>query len=209
MNADSYSALFGGISSFAAIATAIVAIVTLRQLRNDSKQQSRPIVVAELRPASTRGSQIIVIRNYGRTLARDISVAFDPDLPKAPKGREHSWVTGFLDSRYEYSISALAPSAELDNLYFVGVAGDGPEFVPDEPVPEQVTVSISYSSADRTDSYLDEYLLDVDILKKRTTITAREDPEKDQVESLKSIAQSMAAIARAQYKPDGSRGCRT
>lgn len=104
MNADAYSTLFGGVSPFAAIATAVVAIVTIRQLRSDSKQQSRPIVVAELRPASSRGSQIIVIGNYGRTLARDVSVAFDPELPKAPEGRENSWVTGFLASRYEDSI---------------------------------------------------------------------------------------------------------
>lgn len=81
----------------------------------------------------------------------------------------------------------MAPGAELDNLYFVGAAGGGPEFVPDEPVPEQVTVIISYSSADKKDSYLDDYPLDVDILKKRTTMASREDPEKEQVESLKVL----------------------
>lgn len=61
-----------------ALVTAITGLRSLRQLRIDSRERSRPMMAAEHRkPPYTRGTQVLMIRNYGPSIARNVEVTFD------------------------------------------------------------------------------------------------------------------------------------
>jgi hypothetical protein len=68
------------------------------------------MVAAELRsPPYTRGTQTLVITNYGPSIARNVRVTFDPEIPDpAPKKAAKS-VTSYLKRRYARPIPVLTP----------------------------------------------------------------------------------------------------
>ena len=47
---DQISAFWNGITAVATVAAALVAIITLRAIRSDSTDRTRPVMAAELRP---------------------------------------------------------------------------------------------------------------------------------------------------------------
>jgi len=66
------------VSTLMAIATAIVAVLALRQTARDSADRSRPMVLAEFRRAVNSDRTVdLVIRNAGASMARDVHVTFD------------------------------------------------------------------------------------------------------------------------------------
>ncbi len=173
-----------------ATVTATVAVRTLRQTRRDSRAKSRPMMTAELRPVPhSPGSQSLVIRNYGPSIAKNVRVAFDPEIPmpEDPTGL----VTPFLLKRYAKPISVMTPGMELDNLYYVGRPGPDGRFANSEPVPDQVAVKIAYLSDDG-DGYSDEFALDVDLLRGRTYQTSSSSPEELAKEAVKQLKQLVA-----------------
>src|SRR5450830_287225 len=98
----------GVLGATAAIAGATSGIRTLRQNRKDSKARSRPMVAAELRDVKySEATQILIIRNYGPSIARNVRVSFDPPLPD-PEDPSTS-VTPFLKNRYSKVIQVLTP----------------------------------------------------------------------------------------------------
>lgn len=167
MDVTAWSVLFAGVSGVAAIVTASIAGWALVQASHDSKERSRPVVVAELRHAGVKGSQSLVIRNYGLTVARDVQITFDPQLPK---GDSHP-ASKIIRERYRRPIPTMPPGMELKNIYLIGTPGPGPNFVPAEPIPEQVTIVICYKSANSKDSYVDSYLLDTDLIGKESSMS--------------------------------------
>jgi hypothetical protein len=183
-----------------AAVTATVAVRTLRQTRRDSKAKARPKIAAELRLVPyTKGSLSLVVRNTGPSIAKNVRVTFDPPIlmPKDPEGL----VTPFLLRRFAKPIPVMTPGMELDNLYYVAVpdpAGSR-KLINSEPIPDVVTVKISYSSDDG-DPYTDEFPLDADLHRKRTYITSSTSPDaqaKELLRILQNIDRSLESVAES------------
>lgn len=138
----------------------------LRQNRRDSKAKSRPMVAAELREIPyTEGSQMLVVRNYGPSIARDVRVTFDPEIPDGEHPEQG--MTQFLKRRYASPISVLTPGMELDNIYYSARRDDGGKKVNNEPTPDQVTVTITYKN-DAGQEFTDHFPIDTNLLRNRT-----------------------------------------
>lgn len=70
-----------GLSALAAVVTAAIAVVALGHTASDSRDRSRPMMVAEFQLAVNNGAAIdLVVRNAGPSIARDVTVTFDPRL---------------------------------------------------------------------------------------------------------------------------------
>lgn len=173
-------------------------VKTLHQARLDSEARSRPMVAAELRAHPlVEGVQLLVIRNYGPSIARNVKVTFDPEFPDQG---EASPVVSFLRKRYTEPVPALTPGMELDNVYYWD---DDPA---PEQIPAQVVVTISYDNAhDPTTPYVEAFHLDTGLLRNRTVITTTKDPSVKMAEvskSLKSIDATLKARRRPPALPD-------
>src|SRR5674476_1568029 len=97
-----------GLAALAAVGTAAIAIVALRSTAADSRDRSRPYVLAELSLATDSDTSIdIVIRNAGLSVARNVHVRFDPVLVVPGDGRRY--VTEYTVRRYATPIPTLAP----------------------------------------------------------------------------------------------------
>lgn len=178
------------VSSFAAIWAAFNGVRTLARARDDSRARSRPMVTAELRlPPYSKGTQLLVVQNHGPTLARDVEVSFDPPLGDPAPEVAHESVTPFLKRRYAAPIPVLAPGVELDNIYYSGQPGPSGKFENVEPVPDQVTVTVSYRGPDGT-GYRDDFPLDIALLGARTYTTSSREP----LEVARAAAKSLDGI---------------
>ena len=169
------------------------------------------MVAAEFRDAlPSRGTLYLVIRNYGPSVAKNVRVSFDPEIPDpAPEAARES-VVPFLKARYARTIPTLTPGTELRNVYYVGESQGG-FFINSEPTPERVTVTISYESADGRQTYTDAFDLDVELIKGETWVTSSlsmESQVKDIRAALKGIAKSMQNIDRALHAGQQATGNR-
>lgn len=185
----------------AAIAGALAGFRTLNQLRADSRERSRPMMSAELRkPPYVPGTQLLAIRNYGPSVARNVQVTFDPSIPDPTPEQTAQSATPFLKRRYTEPIPVVTPGMELTNVWFFGKqAQPGGPWENFEPTPETFTVSITYEGPDGT-PYSDQFPLSVDLIREHTEVSHSSAPE----HQLKSIATSLNRIAKssaASHKP--------
>lgn len=164
----------GGLGAVSAIATAVVAIIALQNTAQDSRDRARPMVLAELRPAADSHDVImLVVRNAGPSVARDVSVGFDPEIT-LPEDTSQL-VTPFLLRRYERPIPSLAPGQELLNVWFDTDHSKDPDergSLPNaEPIPDVATVQVAYRGTGRR-LYTDTFRLDVDVIRMMTFATS-------------------------------------
>jgi hypothetical protein len=184
------------LGAIAALAGAFSGIRTLRQSRRDSKARNRPMVAAELRDVKhSEATQILVIRNYGPSIARNVLVSFVPPIPD-PEDPSTS-VTPFLKNRYSKVIPVLTPGMELDNLYYVGTPGVDGRPVNSEPTPDRVTVRIHYES-DHGDDYEDEFPLDTNLIRDRTYAMSSTSPGALRIEMARSLQGIHQVLKRVQ-----------
>jgi hypothetical protein len=155
------------------------------------------MLAAELRKIPhVPGSQTLVIRNLGLTIARDVEVSFDPPIPDP--AQEQASVTPFLKRRYERPIPVLTPGMELENVYYVGEPGPGGTRVNSEPTPDEMTVRLKYTGPDGT-KYDEFFPVDVTLLRNETYITSSKAPEslaKEAVKTLQSMDRNLKQIIR-------------
>lgn len=176
------------VASGAAVTAATSGVRTLHQNRRDSKGRNRPMVAAELREVPyVKGTQVLVVRNYGPSIARNVRVTFEPEIPD-PDDPSTS-VTPFLKRRYANPIPVLTPGMELDNVYFSGHQ-EGGAWVNHEPTPEQVTVTVVYEN-DAGDEFKDELPLDTNLIRNRTYTESSASPEVQ----MKVLAKSVKVLA--------------
>lgn len=179
------------VAAGAAVTAATSGVRTLRQNRRDSKARSRPMVAAELRDVPyVKGTQILVVRNYGPSIARNVRVSFDPEIPD-PEDPTTS-VTPFLKRRYANPIPVLTPGMELDNVYFSGQR-EGGSWVNREPTPEQAIAQITYKN-DAGDEFTDMFPLDTNLIRNRTYTESSASPEA-QMKLLAKSAKTLADLA--------------
>jgi hypothetical protein len=187
-------ATVGSLAALAAFASALSAIRTLRQARRDSAARSRPMVAAELRDdAYADAVQLLVVTNYGPTIARNVAVSFDPPIPDPANPRES--VAPFLKRRYASPIAVMPPGMSLDNIYFSGELGPDGLWFNTEPTPEQVVVSIAYEN-DAGKRFVDKFPLDTNLIRQRTYVTSSKAPDQQRKETIKILKQIAAALER-------------
>lgn len=141
----------------------VTAVPSLISARRDRKERDRPMVALELRlgPADTR-SLVLVMRNYGPTIAHNVSVKFTPDLPDAGP---NSMIEA-VKRRYANPIPTLTPGQELSQVW--GHFGEG---TLTEGVPMRVTATVT-SFGSRTKPYTDDFVLAADVLGETTSSEA-------------------------------------
>lgn len=187
MTAAEVAAIFSGVSALAAILTALVALWALQGTRYDSRERTRPVIVAELSDGPLAdGTQMLVIRNFGQSVASDVDVAFDPPLTNAAADKAPTNAS-IITARYRLPIPTFAPGMMLSNLYrTVG----GPQAA--EPVPDRVKVRVAYAGpGDRR--YQDTFDLDVALLSQAETTTGSEDENRRQrqLKALEGVATAL------------------
>lgn len=184
---DALAATFAGLSAAAAVITAAIAGYSLLGSRRDSRDRSRPVVVARMK-AAPRGVQVgityLVVRNVGASVAREVRVTFDPPLPKADDQTDQTnddlMVLHTLERRYARPLQFLAPGEQLINL--LRNMTD-----PDDPLPETVDVSVAYRD-DHGRRYSDTFRLDRETYATGTgTMRGGTDLAKRQTETLEGL----------------------
>lgn len=194
VNLNSYTpeqltAFWTAVTGLCAVITSIVAISSLRALRGDSRDRTRPVVGAELLPiVLSRGTCELVIQNIGASVAKNVRVTFDPPI------RESMGVTaGYLARRYEHPIPTMGPGRRLTNVYGHR-RGDGSAAF-DEDVPLDVSVTIDYEDTHGR-GYSDVYELTSQTLMNETTTSPANTDEKGIqrrfVHALEAIARGVA-----------------
>ena len=191
VNLDSYTpeqltAFWTAVTGVCAVVTSIVAIASLRALRVDSRDRTRPVVGAELLPiVLSRGTCELAIQNIGASVAKNVRVTFDPPIT------EGMGVTaGYLARRYEHPIPTMGPGRRLTNVYGHR-RGDGSANF-DEDVPLDVSVTIAYEDSHGRE-YRDVYELTSQTLMNETTTSPSNTDEKG---IQRRLVQALEAIAR-------------
>ncbi|NMF29608.1 hypothetical protein [Cellulosimicrobium aquatile] len=142
------------VGGIATAATAVVAIWAIAAAKNDSRDRSRPVMVAEYRtfPFAYQALEF-VIRNAGASVARDVAVTFDP--PLEPGGY---FARSYMIRRYAEQIAVVAPGQELVNAVRVVEQPGKPM-----DLPEDLTVTIRYRRS-RWRRYEDVYRLRMSVM---------------------------------------------
>lgn len=180
-----------GLAAVAAVGTAVVAVIALRSTAADSRERTRPYVLAELSLAAESDSTIdLVIRNAGLSVARVVVVRFNPELVVPDDGKRY--VTEYTARRYAKPIPTLAPGQRLSNIWWSDNTAPGSTSpVNMEPTPEVCAVTIEYRD-DRRRRYRDEFSLVVDTML-MTTYATESTSTKGR---LGQIAESLESLAR-------------
>lgn len=182
------------VAALSAVAASVVGIRTFQRNRRDSKSRSRPMVGAELQSIPyVDGILLLVVKNYGQAVARNVRVDFDPPLP-TDGPEDHS--LPYLARRYDRTIATMMPGAEFSNVYW-----DGDE----DHVPSQLTVTITSESADtnlfgRPDRYRDKFVLDVDVFMDGTSVESTATPH-GQRKKLTRAVEAIAKVADTKFRP--------
>ena len=191
-DAGRVAATAAAVGTVVAIPVAWAAVRTWGQTRRDSKAKSRPMVAAELRAIPyTHGSQSLVIKNYGPSIAKNVRVTFDPPIPM-PENTDGIAMPIML-RRFAKTIPQMMPGVEIDNLYYAAKPGPAGKLINGEPTPDEVTVRIEYESEDG-DRYSADFPLDVELLRARTFIVSSTSPDSQRKESLAQLKQVTAAL---------------
>lgn len=189
-----------GLQAAGTMITAVIAVWALRSAALDSRERSRPVVVAQFRIAKDSHSAIdFVVSNAGQSPARDVMVTFDPPLtiPEGSDGR----LTKYLIQRYASAIPTLAPDQELSNIWFSGsISSDGPDLENAEPTPDAVTVTVRYRGSARRHVYIDTFPLHLDSVRLTTYSTSTDSfmgRMKAIQKSVQSVSEASTRIAKA------------
>lgn len=179
-------------------ATALVAVLALRSTARDSRERSRPMVLAEFRKAEHSTSHIdLIVRNAGPSVARQVQVSFDPE-PVLPSDVS-TLRTPYLLRRYREPIPSMSPGQEFANIWFSGTRPPDGEtaMVNREPTPDNVTVRVTYRDSQNR-RYFDEFPLELDLIRLTTFATSSTSiPGRfERIDrSLSKIADSMSEVA--------------
>lgn len=156
---------WSGFTAIVALVTGTVAVISFLSLRRDSRDRTRPLMLAEvdayiLAPGTVR----LRIQNIGKSVARNVRVSFVPPIPPEPV------IAGFIARRYEQMFMTIGPGTKFTNVY--GHYAQGQPHM-DEPVPVQFVVRFEYEDSRRwrPRKYKTDYNLDVQVLRNASSST--------------------------------------
>ena len=174
------TAAFTSAMAIAIIVTAVYAKHTLTATKDDSRARTRPALVAYLeRELLSHGVILLVIKNFGSSVAADVQVAFDPPAPSIEDvaALPDSDMTKWLYQRFEDPVPIWAPGWTTSNVVRAG----------QDPLAP-FTVVLSYVGPDST-TYDERFPLHPEHILKETTST----PSKTD-SAIKLAQQGVAAL---------------
>lgn len=155
--AGAVTALGTVVMAVAIVVTAFYAKGTLQAARDDSRARTRPVIIAELRrELLSKGTTLLVLKNLGASVARNVRVTFDPAPPQDVGSLPDDDMMKWIWERYAHPISTWAPGWSVSNVIRAGHETLNP-----------VTVTIAYDGPDGT-RYTDRYDLHPDHILKET-----------------------------------------
>lgn len=193
-----------GVAGLATTITALVAIVTLIRAGRDSRDRTRPVVIAEYRrPEFGFNTLLLTVKNVGMSLARNVRVTFEPPLQADGNGLS---VASMVKDRYSDPIPVMGQGQELINAVHFGAA--------DRDLPQDLTVTIEYDRG-RFRRHHDTFRLLSTVHMLETVVQASDSPTgrlkeirdqlKGQTQALNSIRTAIAASnATNDATPTGS-----
>ncbi|MGW5388298.1 hypothetical protein [Nocardia sp. NPDC003963] len=111
------AAAVGGVGM--AAVTGTTAVRTLRHSRRATQRTTRPMMIASLQPSGTKVAGLTV-SNAGPSIARNVSVSFDPPLPEHEKTSEgETSILPWIRRRYSKPIPAWAPGYTARNSFLI------------------------------------------------------------------------------------------
>lgn len=182
------------VAATATILAALVAIATLLFTWRQAREATRPYVVVDLvpTPVNTREAELVV-RNYGRTAARNLKVTFSPDL-SASESAVDTQLGTLVAQRYKgRAVASLAPGRRLSNIYW---QVEGETNANRLGLPARVTATATYEGPKgfklrKAPQYEDTFALDMDVVRGGTQSTRSTKGSK-----VDRIAVATEAIAR-------------
>jgi hypothetical protein len=177
----------------AAEATKIAALQSqeaLRELQAARAAEAAPYVIAYL-DITEEHLVYAVVKNIGRSPARDVSIHFDPPLSAGDNVRQNWDLPDFLTS----AIPFFPPQYELRSI--LGVALD--LFAPDSRVPTEYETRIAYTDAATQAAHTETYTLDLGVFRharsgRATTLTDIHAILQQVGEEQRSLADGMDAV---------------
>jgi hypothetical protein len=159
------------------------------------------MVAAELRDERySQAIQLLVIKNYGSTVARNVEVTFDPPLGRSRAGQGAPEPVAVLETTlFEANPLAGARPGTGHHLFDGEGNNTGGGWKNREPHPDQVRVTIELDAPDGT-HYIDHFDLDVNLIRDRSMVTSSRHPEerlKRAMKALEDINKALTHIARA------------
>lgn len=147
----------GQITAVAAVVTAVatVALVipgvwAILSAKRDSRDRTRPVMVAELgHHHEDPMILIVIVRNAGPTVARNVRLTFNPELPNSEADRDR--YAKYLRTMFGDVIPTVAPGQVFSNPWHTRDR-DG--------VPGECTVTVRYEDT-RGRKYEDSYLISI------------------------------------------------
>lgn len=183
--AAAVTGFFTALMAVAIIVTAFYAKGTLTQAKTDSRNRTRPVLVASLhRELLAHGTIMLVIKNFGPSSATDVRISFDPPAPSTeevetmPDGYIWKWVY----QRFNEPVPVWAPGWSTANVIRTG--GDS---------LDPFTVMASYLGPDGT-GYEDQFQLNPAPILKETTATPSQ--ATDQVVLAQQVVAALHALVR-------------
>jgi hypothetical protein len=171
VDSSGWSATFSGFSALAAIITGVIAARTLQSQKQDSRDRTRPVVIAALRPGPsfTHGYLYLEVKNRGLSVAREVRVTFEPDIEdELPRGKSTGVEGPYIARRYAEPIPVMAPGQGFINIYWAARLEELGEVL----TPPSVRVTVEYKD-DRDRAYSDAFALEVESHKQETTANPR------------------------------------
>lgn len=155
--AGAVTALGTVVMAVAIVVTAFYAKGTLQAARDDSRERTRPVIIAEFRrEILSKGTTLLVLKNLGASVARNVRVSFDPPPPKDVASLPDDDMMKWIWERYAGPIMTWAPGWSVSNVIRAGHETLNP-----------LTVTATYEGPDGT-GYTDRYDLHPDHILKET-----------------------------------------
>ncbi|WP_258933385.1 hypothetical protein [Nesterenkonia pannonica] len=166
-----WTIVFAGLSALSAIVTALIAAFTLSATRADSRERTRPIVVASVErgPKYIDGTTYVVVGNYGQTAARNVDVSWIQEFTIIDDVNDAGSNTArAFKETFEHPISLLAPGQKLSAIVrfkrqTINHYGDS--------FPDKLDVSVTYDDGrggkwyhlKKPRQYSDSFILQLDM----------------------------------------------
>jgi hypothetical protein len=158
-------------------ATAVIALFQVRQARSLQEEEARPVVVVDF--DIDRHPHIIYLsyENFGRTIAHNVKVTFDPPLKTTFTEQESNL------SFFSNTFPTLAPGKTIE-----GVLDSAIHRLPRTDLPMQHKTTATYTDRNGK-SYTTPGELDLSVYRGRMSVTKKD--LGDVVDNLKAIVTSM------------------
>jgi hypothetical protein len=198
---DVVATVWNWVEQYSGALTVVLALIAIgpgylaiRSAKRDSIDRTRPVIVVELqRHHEAPMTLMLLVRNAGPSLARSVSITFDP--PLATEVTPTSRYAAYASRMFAAPIATLAPGQSITNPWFAAH---------DKGVPELCTVTARYTDAHER-PYVDKYIVDMSPYQASLFIAA-EDSVRGRLTTLAQQAKKQTAaleeIAASRREPE-------